>query len=232
MQKTSSNNKNGLLIETIWPLLDEQERDILGQDTRSIICKKGSTVFSEGDNLQNLYYLHKGKIKILKEGVYGRFHISRIIKPGQFFGMRAYFAEELCTAAAISVENSTVFIIPMNTIGTLLDKNTALCRYFLKAMARELVYAERRTVTLTQKHVRGRLAETLLILIDNFGFENDGATLNIYLSREELATLSNMTVSNAIRTLSLFVSERVVALDGKRIKIINTEQLKSIARAG
>jgi CRP-like cAMP-binding protein len=62
--------------------------------------------------------------------------------------------------------------------------------------------------------------------------EEDGATLSIYLSREDLANLSNMTTSNAIRTLSSFASEKIIAIDGKKIKIIELDKLKKISKIG
>ena len=92
--------------------------------------------------------------------------------------------------------------------------------------------SDERTVNLTQKHIRGRLAESLLFLRDSYGLEEDGCTLSIYLSREDLANLSNMTTSNAIRTLSGFASEHLVAIDGKKIKLINEEELEKISRMG
>ena len=83
-----------------------------------------------------------------------------------------------------------------------------------------------------QKHIRGRLAESLLFLKDSYGLEEDGATLSIYLAREDLANLSNMTTSNAIRTLSTFVAERIIALDGRKIKLIDEDRLKKISKMG
>jgi len=47
-----------------------------------------------------------------------------------------------------------------------------------------------------------------------------------------LANLSNMTSSNAIRTLSIFVTEKVIAMDGRKIKIIDLEQLRKISKQG
>ena len=87
-------------------------------------------------------------------------------------------------------------------------------------------------MSLTQKHIRGRLAESLLYLRDSYGLEEDGCTLSIYLSREDLANLSNMTTSNAIRTLSAFAAEHLVAIDGKKIKLINEAELEKISRMG
>ena len=77
-----------------------------------------------------------------------------------------------------------------------------------------------------------RLAEALCVLCENYGYEEDNATLKIYLSREDLANLSNMTTSNAIRTLAAFVSEHILVVDGRRIKIVNEDALRKISKFG
>jgi CRP-like cAMP-binding protein len=102
----------------------------------------------------------------------------------------------------------------------------------LSSLATELGFSNRRTVTLTQKHIRGRLAESLLFLMNTYGFEQNGATLKVYLSREDIANLSNMTTSNAIRTLSTFASENVISLEGRKIKILDLHKLERISALG
>ena len=62
--------------------------------------------------------------------------------------------------------------------------------------------------------------------------EEDESTLSIYLSREDLASLSNMTASNATRTLSNFAAEKLIAIDGRKIKLIDVERLGQISRIG
>ena len=57
-------------------------------------------------------------------------------------------------------------------------------------------------------------------------------TLHIYMAREDLANLSNMTTSNAIRTLSAFVNEKIIVVDGRKIKILDEGALKKISRFG
>ena len=113
--------------------------------------------------------------------------------------------------------------------------------FFIKQLSKDLGVADERTVNLTQKHIRGRLAESLLFLKESYGLEEDGSTLSIYLSREDLANLSNMTTSNAIRTLShsnairtlsQFAAERLITIDGRKIKIIEEEKLKKISKIG
>ena len=120
----------------------------------------------------------------------------------------------------------------MAVIKTLITQNNDLAFFFIKQLSFDLTVADERTVNLTQKHIRGRLAESLLFLKDSYGLEEDGSTLSIYLSREDLANLSNMTTSNAIRTLSQFATEKLIAIDGRKIKIIEEERLKKISKIG
>ena len=72
----------------------------------------------------------------------------------------------------------------------------------------------------------------ILFLKESYGLEEDGSTLSIYLSREDLANLSNMTTSNAIRTLSNFAAEKIIAIDGRKIKIIAEDKLEKISKIG
>jgi CRP-like cAMP-binding protein len=70
----------------------------------------------------------------------------------------------------------------------------------------------------------------LLFLKDTYGYEVDGVTIGIYLSRYDLANFSNMTASNVTRTLKLFANERIITVDGRKIKILDEDKLKRIGK--
>jgi len=174
----------------------------------------------------------RGKVKIYKEGVGGRNQIVRILQPISYFAYRAFFAEGNYNTSACAFETSSIVMIPKEVILKLILQNNKVAYFFIQQLSIDLGVSDARQVNLTQKHIRGRLAESLIFMRDNYGLEEDGATINVYLSREDLANLSNMTTSNAIRTLSMFVSERVIAMDGRRIKIIDEDRLRKISRLG
>jgi CRP-like cAMP-binding protein len=52
------------------------------------------------------------------------------------------------------------------------------------------------------------------------------------MSREDIANLSNMTTSNAIRTLSTFANEKLITIDGRKIKILDLQRLDRISKLG
>lgn len=194
--------------------------------------QKNETIYCEGGEPENLLCLIEGKVKIYKEGVAGRNQIVRVVRPVEYFGYRAAFSEEAYVTGAAAFEASTIAIIPMRLIFAIAERNARLCNFFIRKLAKDLGKSDERTVNLTQKHIRGRLAESILFLKENYGVEEDGCTLSIYLSREDMANLSNMTTSNAIRTLSLFAQEKMIAIDGRKIKIINEEALRKTSEIG
>lgn len=216
----------------IWARLNSDERRLVVENMEVHTYKKNQLIYAEGDQPEFLWVLLKGKVKKTKEGVGGRVQILRLIRPVQYFGYRAFFANESYVSSASAFEPSMLGAVPLTLVRDMISNNNQLAWFFIQELSRNLGGSDTRIVNLTQKHIRGRLAEALIVLLDNYGYEEDGATLRIYMAREDLANLSNMTTSNAIRTLSTFVSERLVVVDGRRIKIINEPQLRKISKYG
>jgi len=217
---------------SIFNVLTPTEKESLKQSNTCAFYKKGEIIFKEGDKPSGLICLSEGKVKVFKEGVGGREQIVRMAKPIGFIGYRALFAEEYHTATAVTIEDCTVCIFDKESVYKLLRSNSDFSLSIIKAFATELGFSNNRTVTLTQKHIRGRLAESLIFLKETYGYEEDNQTIKIYLSREDVANLSNMTTSNAIRTLSTFAQEGVIAIDGRKIKILNLPKLERISELG
>ena len=220
------------LIADMWQPLNEEQQEYLANHFTLQNYKKNEIIHCEGETPTHLMCLLSGKVKVYKDGVGGRSQIIRMIKPVEYFGYRAYFSGQDYVTAAAAFEPSTICLIPMTAIVTLLKQNNELALFFIKLLSNDLGMADERTVSLTQKHIRGRLAESLIFLKESYGLEEDGSTLSIYLSREDLANLSNMTTSNAIRTLSQFAAEHLIAIDGRKIKIIEEDKLKKISKIG
>ena len=220
------------LIADMWAPLTDEQREFLAEQFTLQTYKKNEVIYCEGEKPTHLMCLLSGKVKIYKDGVGGRSQITRMVKPVEYFGYRAYFAKEDYVTAASAVEPTVLCLIPLGAIRTILTQNNALALFFIEQLSIDLGAADERTVNLTQKHIRGRLAEALLTLKDSYGIEEDGFTLSIYLSREDLANMSNMTTSNAIRTLSQFSNEKLIAIDGRKIKIIEEDRLRKISKIG
>ncbi len=217
---------------SIFNILNSKDKKLLNDNLTCVTYKRHETIFKEGFKPTGLIYLAQGQAKICKEGVGGREQIIRLIKSGEFLGYRALFADDYYNASAVALEESVVCIIDKKALFEVMRQNCDFNILIIKMLAEELGQSESRTVSLTQKYLRGRLAESLLLLINTFGFEADGKTIKVRMSREDLASLSNMTTSNAIRTLYSFAEEGVIELEGKKIKVVDINKLEQISNMG
>jgi CRP-like cAMP-binding protein len=225
----------GEYLDKISEMLDtltDEQREVLTEHISVVKYKKNDVIYKEGDLPTNLLCLVSGKVKIYKDGVGGRPQIMRVLGETEYFAYRAYMAGEPFITAAAAFEPCVVLKVPLGIMVKIIQENARLAWFFIQKLAHDLGQSDERTVNLTQKHIRGRLAESLLFLKESYGLEEDGSTLSIYMSREDLANLSNMTTSNAIRTLSAFASEKLVAIDGRKIKFMNLKELEKISRIG
>lgn len=219
-------------IPQLFNVLTPEEQKYLLANHTTIKYRKNQIIYQEGEKPSGLLCIGSGKVKIYKEGMTGRDPIVRMASGPGFIGYRALFADEEHVASAVVFEPCVIFYISKEVIMTLMQSNNALCMNIIKSFATELGFARFRTVSLTQKHIRGRLAESLLVLREIYGYEEDNCTLSIYLSREDLANFSNMTASNAIRTLTSFVKEKILTVDGRIIRILDEQKLERISRLG
>ena len=220
------------IISDRWTPLSESQRKLLADNVRIVSFKKNDIIYRNGEPPREMMCLIAGKVKVYKDGVNGRSQIIRAIKAVEFFGYRAFFAGEEYKTSAMAIDNCVVAFLPIQLVIKFVHENNAVSMFFIRHLAKLLGTADERTVSLTQKHIRGRLAETLLFLKDSYGVEEDGYTLSIYLSREDIASMSNMTTSNAIRTLSSFAVENMIAIDGRKIRIMQDEELRKVSKLG
>lgn len=218
--------------KSIFYLLTQDEKEELQHHISLTHYKKNEFIYKEGDRPSGFLVLVNGKVKIFKEGVGGREQIIRMTKPLGLIGYRALLGDETHNGSAVTLEESLVCTISPDFIFNRALKNSDFSFRIIRKLCKELGFSNARTVTLTQKHIRGRLAESLILLKDKYGYENDGTTLRAFMSREDIANLSNMTTSNAIRTLSTFASEKVIAIDGRKIKILDAHRLERISKLG
>ena len=191
--------------------------------------KKGGYLYREGEKARGMICLVSGKAKIFRTGVAGREHIIKMLKVNDMTGFQTLFTESIWPDSAIAIEESIICTIEKQCLLKILRNDADLSIKISKVLSEELRYSYDKMVSLSQKHVRGRLVESLLMLCKIYGFEADGKTINARLSRNDIAHLSNMTTSNAIRTLSNLAAEGNIKIKGRKIAILNFYNLEQIS---
>ena len=193
----------------------------------SRIIKKGEVIFEEGETLNGVYCVKDGICKLTKLSANGKDQIVKMVVKGDLLGQRSIISDESSNLQATALNDMEVCFIPKSEILADLQKNPNFTFDVLKDMAHDLKEAEDVIVNMAQKSVRQRLAETLIYINDSFGTNPDG-TLSVLLSREDFANIVGTATESAIRVLSQFKKEGLIATIGKQIKLKDLEGLKRV----
>lgn len=200
---------------------------LLSADKSFVQYKKGQTLFYEGTRPLGLFCINEGSVKVFKSNSNGKDQIIRLAKAGDFLGYRALLGEEHYAASAAILEDAKICFIPRESFFRLLGVDSNLYRKLMKLVCHEVGMLEEKVTDLTQKTVRERLAHTLLMLKETYGIGSDNGSekIDIALSREDLASIVGTATETVIRLLSEFKSDKLISLEGKKIRVLDAKGL-------
>lgn len=190
--------------------------------------KRGDVLYQEGNRISGFYCINSGIIKVYKTGFDGKEQIIRFARSGDIIAYRSVLSNEAACTSAKVIEDCQVCFIPSEILISLIKTNSDYALELLKLACHELGEANSFITDIAQKTVRERLAEVLLFLVNDFGVDND-QYLQISLTREELANIVGTATESVIRLLSEFKSDKLVELNGRKIRIMNIKGLEKIS---
>lgn len=194
----------------------------------SYTIKKGETIFEEGETTNGVFCVKDGVCKMTKLSANGKDQIVKLAKPGELLGQRSMISDEPANLSAVALEDMEVCFVPKSEIMQFFNQNNQFSMNMMKTICGDLKDADDHMVSMAQKSVKERLAETLIYLEDSFGNNEDGS-LRIQFSREELAGMIGTATESCIRLLSEFNKNGLVDLTGKKITIKNKSLLKKLS---
>lgn len=188
--------------------------------------KRGDVFIHSGEEVRGVYFIEKGKAKVMLDLRQQETRIIRLASDGDILGHRGLGSEKIYPISVEALTDIYLWYIPLSIFETILKTNTKFTYKMMMFFADELKSSE---ATMTNLDVEGRLARTIWKNYNAFGFNNDKDNLlDFTLSRVDLANMSNTTYATTIRTLKKLEQKKVIELVGKEIKIINVLSLKAL----
>lgn len=207
-------------------ILTSEELALLERTKQTRKVKKGESIFLEGKIPSGVFFLSDGKIKLFTTDAQGRDQIIHLAKTGDLMGYRAVLGSDTYSCTGAALEDSEIWFIPKETFFAILDKNAAFSHAIIKLLTAELRHAEHHLAGLARKPVKARIAEVLLLLADTYGFKEDQETINVSLTREELAGLVGTATETTIRLLNSLKDEGLLATEGKKVRLLDRAALE------
>ena len=180
--------------------------------------------------MKGIYFVEKGKLKVLSKAFDGSEKIIRLVAPGMILGHRGLHAKHYPISAE-SLTDAIVTFMPLPTFVDMLKANPEMAVYLINFMSDELRDTELRMKNLLILDPKIRIAIILTQLIDTFGYDKKSPKnlLSFTLSRADLANMGGTTYETVIRTLALFKNNKLISLEGKEIAILNEKKLRELA---
>lgn len=221
--------QNECLVRThiLFRHLNEEELARLQDEKHAEFHRRGSTLYQEGNRISGFYCIEKGIIKVYKTGIDGKEQIIRFARKGDIIGFRSVLSKELACTTAEVIEDAVTCYIPGDSLIYLVKNNGNFSIELMQLTCKELGEANEYITDIAQKTVRERLAEILIHLVDEFGLDESNI-LQITLTREELANIVGTATESVIRLLSEFKQDKLIELNGRKIKVLNIPGLMKV----
>jgi len=199
----------------------------IGANKKNFKVKKGEVIFNEGDPVTGIYSVFEGNVKVHKQWGSEKELIIRFASKGAILGHRGLGGDNIYPVSATALQDGIICYMDMDFFESTLRVNAGLTYNFMMFFASELQEAEKKMRNMAHMPVKGRIAQALISLQQQFGTK-DGGIIGIELSRQDLASFAGSTYETVFRMINELVKEEIVSVYGKKIRIINHDALRML----
>lgn len=213
----------------IFRPLTENELHFLIDKKQQIKYNVKETIIKQNTSSTFVICMRDGLAKVFIEGEKGKNLIVKIIGRGDFISGGGLFNGNVQHFTISALTPVTCCLIDASKLSKLFAENNSFAVELLRNHTKQNNYLLSKMVSLTQKYMPGRVAETLLYLKNDI-YKKSKFTMD--LSRQELADMSNMTKESLVRILQQFKESNIIKTQGSDIEIMDESSLVNISKNG
>ena len=191
--------------------------------------KKGDVIFREGNTMRGIYFIMHGAVKVATSSPIGREQVVRLASDGDILGHRV-LGNDKYYFNAIALSDTHVCFVETSVFKETCLSSPEFAYRLILFYALELRRTELRVKYHSQMNIREKVAEAFVYLNEIFGIDPDKKTLNVELSRKEIADIAGTTPEQVTRQLNDFEEEKLILRTKRDIQILNAEGLENIVR--
>jgi CRP/FNR family cyclic AMP-dependent transcriptional regulator len=154
--------------------------------------RTGTVIFSQGDAADAVFYIEKGKVKIVVTSEHGKEAVVAFLGQGEFFGEGCLIAQSRRLATATALSESVVMRIKKAEMIHVLHAEPTFAEVFTAYLLTRKNRVEEDLIDQLFNSSEKRLARTLLLLA-NFGKEGRPEPVIAKISQETLAEMVGTT---------------------------------------
>ncbi len=190
----------------------------------------GEKIVALGAPALAVYCVMSGTVKLTRLGEKGDRQVLRLLGSADVFGLRPILAENDFAVTATVLETCTICIMPKATVLDMLQRSSRFALRVMKYLAQEIRLSEDFLMVLTQRPVRRRVADLLLLLHGHDIRGDDWEPLRVRsLKRKEMAEAIGATPETLSRVLAEFAKQGLIEVNRREIKLLDLDALQIVA---
>lgn len=193
-------------------------------ELRAVSLARGEALFQRGDRPHGFYILLEGQVKLGFTSPQGIEKIIDIVTPGKSFGEAITFLERPAPVSAQATQNSTLVLIPRQTLFDMLQEDPAVARHMLASLSARMHQLVSSIESLSLLSGTQRLIGYLLQLSSQ---SPDPEKITLHATKATIAALLNITPETLSRIMHKLSEAGLIAVYGKEIDILDIDGLRN-----
>ena len=217
--------KKSILKLSFFTDLDREHINYLAESSFRVKLKKGESLFSERDEVKNIYVILEGKMTLFRLSEMGQKRIIYILDSGEIIN-EVIFDNMPASINCEAFEDSTVIGFDKGTFLYVMEKNFDLTQKVIKSMGKKIRRQYRQLKNTVPIRMDKKLAAKLWKLSRDYGIEmEDGVLINLDLSITYLADMLGSTRETVSRCMSDLKKEDLIEYKDRKILVKDRKKL-------
>ena len=192
------------------------------------LLPRRETIYNEGDPIREVFLLTAGCVKVTQLGPNGQEVILRLHGASELIGAQGLSAGKLHLATARAIQTSTALVWEASVFEAISDRIPSLRRNTARILGERLQEMEERFREISTQKVAPRLSHQLIRLLNQLGRGTD-QSVEIGLSREELAQLTGTTLFTVSRLLSQWEKQGIISSRREAVVVCDVQALAALS---
>ena len=210
--------------------LTDEQISRLGCVFRPARYRRSQILYFEGGSAQHVFALHSGLVKVVKSLENGKDRITRVLFPGELFGLEA-LTESTYPLTAVTLRDSEICASSREEFLDFLHANPDIALGMVRFLVTEVTRVRTQVTDMSFKDARMKVATLLLSLVTSeTPAPAKSYSLVLPFSRQEISEILELSPETVSRTLSLLRREQVLDARGRRLNIQDLPKLEAAAQ--
>jgi CRP/FNR family transcriptional regulator len=194
-----------------------------------VVYDKKEVIFRQNTRTSHIMCVKSGLVKIYKEGRNNRYIILKIAVENDFLGLMSVYGSDIHQFSASAIQSSEICFIDIGVFNKILKNNGDFSFHIVNQLSTDGLFIFDRLMSQSHKQLPGRIADVILYFSEII-YKNQ--EFDFPLTRRELAELAGTTKESFIRTLAEFKNDKIIDLEGSRVKINSLKIIKTLSQLG